>query len=114
MQNTSAFWEVLGATTALSPPQDPVQAALYASYSGIGLSMRGFGFDPNDLTDGVILGMEMGLAAGLTCVIGAAQTAQAAARTPTLWQPVSGALSYGHNCESLHHHPDKSHSLSLT
>ena len=100
--------------TALSPPQDPVQAALYASYSGIGLSMRGFGFDPNDLTDGVILGMEMGLAAGLTCVIGAAQTAQAAARTPTLWQPVSGALSYGHNCESLHHHPEKSHSLSLT
>ncbi len=108
-QNTSAFWEVLGAITALSPPQDPTQAALYANYSGIGLSTRGFGFDPNDLTDGVILGMEMGLAVGLTCVIGAAQTAQAAAQTLTFWQPVSGALGYGHNCESSHHHPDQSH-----
>ena len=113
MQNTSAFWEVLGAITALSPPQDPVQAALYASYSGIGLSMRGFGFDPNNLTDGVILGMEMGLAAGLTCIIGAAQTAQAAAQTPTLWQPVSGALTYGHNCKSSHHSSKHPWQLSL-
>ena len=28
VQNTSAFWELLGAVSALSPPQDPEQSAL--------------------------------------------------------------------------------------
>lgn len=52
MQNASAFWELLGAITAINPPHDPPQAALYSSFAPLGLSLRGFGFDPNNLTTG--------------------------------------------------------------
>lgn len=52
MQNASAFWELLGAITAINPPRDPQQAALYSSFQPLGLSLRGFGFDPNNLTTG--------------------------------------------------------------
>ena len=40
VQNASAFWELLGAMTAVSPPRDPDQAALLANFSDIGLSTR--------------------------------------------------------------------------
>lgn len=99
-QNTSAFWELLGAVTALSPPQDPLQAALYASYSGIGLSERGWGFDPSNMTAGAVLGMEMGLTAGLTCIIGGAQARQEATQTSTRWERLAGAASFGYDCEA--------------
>ena len=39
-QNASAFWELLGAMTAVSPPQDPAQAALLANFSSVGLSTK--------------------------------------------------------------------------
>ena len=99
VQNTSAFCELLGAVSALSPPQDPAQAAFYASYSGIGLSTASSGFDPNNLTDSTILGMNMGLAAGLACVARTTQSRQQATQTSTRWQPLSGTASYGHDCE---------------
>ena len=89
----------MGAVSALSPPQDPKQAALYASYSGIGLSTAKSGFDPNSLTDSAILGMDMGLAAGLACVARTAQSRQQATQTFTRWQPLSGTASYGHDCK---------------
>ena len=99
VQNTSAFWELLGAVSALSPPQDSEEAALYASYSGIGLSSANSGFDPNSLTDSTLLGMGMGLAAGLACVARTAQSRQQATQTSTRWQPLSGTASYGHDCK---------------
>ena len=106
VQNTSAFWELLGAVSALSPPQDPEQAALYASYSGIGLSTAKSGFDPSSLTDSTVFGMDMGLAAGLACVARTAQSRQQAAQTSTRWQPLSGTASYGHDCKRhASHHP---------
>lgn len=54
-QNTSAFWELLGAITALNPPRNE-QAKLYAQFESLGLSLRGFGFDPNTLPDSTISG----------------------------------------------------------
>lgn len=57
MQNTSAFWELLGAITAINPPREAEQAALYASWEPLGLSLNGFGFDPNNLTAGAALCM---------------------------------------------------------
>ena len=99
VQNTSAFWELLGSVSAFSPPQDPEQAALYASYSGIGLSTAKSGFDPNSLSDGAILGMDMGLAAGLACVARTAQSGRRATQTSTRWQPLSGTASFGHDCK---------------
>ncbi len=54
-QNASAFWELLGAITAINPPRNPEQQTLYASLAPIGLTLRGFGFDPNNLTAGKTL-----------------------------------------------------------
>lgn len=94
-QNTSAFWELLGAITAINPPREPEQATYFASLAPIGLSLRGFGFDPNNLTSGVIGGMNAGLAAALGCVISNAQTRQKASITSTRWEPLLEMADHG-------------------
>ena len=98
LQNASAFWELLGAITAINPPREPEQATFYASLDPIGLSLRGFGFDPNNLTTGTLGGMNAGLAAALGCVVLTAQARQKASITSTRWEPLLGMGDHGSDC----------------